>query len=679
MYSLTTYRPTWQNGCRQGSILLVGLLLILSLARLFFIAWFGHLADYALSDLAATLWMGFRVDLKWSLIALLPAWILWVVGYGVRFVRDFARVMCVLGVAVMCVLAVVNIGFFAFYRTPISSIIFGLWQDDTRAILVTVWSDWPVLRLVALTLLLTALPFVAAWAGGSRRIAEELRLLPALITIVLLSALIGVGVRGGLSKFPLRLQDWAVTTDAFLNAAVPNGAASLYEAWKSQQMLVLKGSPEEGLKKLGFENVREAEQLLKQEIGALPNTVTPLRSRPDFVIFALMESMGRDEFDSDRSGNDTLGALRDVLNDAQLFRQGIAVEGGTFPSLEGILFDSPISPITQSRYGDRRFPFSRLWAYHNAGYECVFLTSGSVSWRQMDRNFPKQGFDVILGDRDIQARFPEAQVGTWGVGDEWMFRYATELLEAKARAGKKVFLFMLSTTNHPPHVLPQGAHVNAVNPMALPPYVVDDRADALVKNRLQTYQYSANALGNFVKSLKAAGLSSRSVIVATGDHNSRMHYEASGYWHHANGVPILFWVPMENFKGAKPDLKRWVSHRDIFPTLNALVLGMTPSPTDGRNLFAPEDSRGAQSFATMGNYGVVFGSSGAAAIGVGGVLSCYRWEADRMVPETPCSAANLKLGQIARAQRALRDADVRATLLAPESKADRSEQGAQKR
>ena len=42
-------------------------------------------------------------------------------------------------------------------------------------------------------------------------------------------------------------------------------------------------------------------------------------------------------------------------------------------------------------------------------------------------------------------------------------------------------------------------------------------------NRLQTYQYSANALGQFVERLQASGLANKSVVVATGDHNSRQH------------------------------------------------------------------------------------------------------------------------------------------------------------
>lgn len=666
MYSLTRFRPTWQFGIKQGFVLLAVVLLLLTALRSFFIFYFGSSVQVD-ADLLKILLMGFRVDLKWSLMLLIPAWLCWALGYWFTSLRQAAKGFAGLAAVLMMVLGVVNICFFSFYHTPISSIIFGLWQDDTRAILQTIWSDWPVVQLVAGALVLCAVPLLAArFTPRAKGYREETRWPVAVVVILVLSAALGVGVRGSFGKFPLRLQDWAVTTDAFLNAAVPNGAAALYEAWKSQQMLVLKGSPEDGLKKLGFSSPQQAMSILKRQAGDVKLTATPLAQPPEVVIISLMESMGRDEFESDKPGvNDTLGALRDELRYAQVFRQGIAVEGGTFPSLEGILFDTPISPISQSRYGSKKFPFSRLWDYKEAGYETVFLTSGSVSWRQMDRNFPRQGFDVILGDQDILQKFPEAGHGTWGVGDEWMFRYATALLREKLAQGKKVFLFTLSTTNHPPHVVPDGVSVNPVDPALLPPYIVDDRSTELMRRRLETYQYSANALGRFVQSLREAGIAQKMVMAATGDHNSRMHYEARGYWHHGNGVPILFWLPEGSLK-TPADLKRWVSHRDIFPTLNALVLGRAPGLTEGRNLFAPAGRIPAQSFATLDTFGLVLADSGAVSIGADGVLTCYRWQDDTMLPESVCSPENRRAGDIGRAQRALRDYEVRRVLLSNE-------------
>lgn len=657
MFSTLTKDRSWQLTLRQGVVFVAVTLVLLTLARVVFLTYFG---SPAMSDALLALWTGFRVDLKWSAILLLPAWLISLLTYPWPHLKRILTLVAGLTSLFLMSLAVINLGFFAFYRTPISSIIFGLWQDDTKAILATLWSDWPVVQLVLATLVLALLPLLAARLVrprpyGERRYSKT----RFAITAIVITALFGLAMRGSLGKFPLRLQDWAVTTDAFVNSSVPNGVAALYEAWKNQQRLSLAKGPEEGVHQLGFVSINEAQNALNTLLPT-QDTVTPLKTPPQFVVFALMESMGRDEFEADRPGiNDTLGNLRAVLPLAHVFRQGIAVEGGTFPSLEGILFDTPITPISQSRYGRVGFPFSRLWAYKKAGYETVFLTSGSVSWRQIDRHFPKHGFDEILGDQDILKAYPEAEHGTWGVGDEWMFRYANRLLEEKAQAGKRIFLFMLSTTNHPPHHVPDGANVNPVDPKVLPAFIEEDRTSDLVKNRLQTYQYSAGALGRFVERLEADHLLQSAVVVATGDHNSRQHYATNGVWHHANGVPVLFWLPEKR----NVNNQQWVSTRDIFPTLNALILGQAPSRDEGRNLFGAVSAKPAQSFSSLDTYGLSLTSTGAISLGVNGTLHCYRWENDRMIPESPCSAENEKAGQIARAQRAVRDYHIRHTLL----------------
>lgn len=662
MFFLSPYRATWRNGLTQGLGAVVALLVLLSVARLFFVAYFSSLSQYDLSDLFAVFWMGIRVDIKWLSIVMIPAWIFWILGYPWKGMRTLAKIYGALAGLMVMTLAVVNLAFYAFYRTPISNIIFGVFQDDTKAILTTVWQDWPVVWLTGGVVVASLLPLaVARLLKHPTPYGREYSRGVAVLIMILGTLAVAMGARGSLGKFPLRLQDWAVTSNSFLNFAVPNGMAALYEAYRSQQTLELKGGPEEGVRQLGFRTVNDAKAILNTVKVSAPQA---LAQAPQFVIFALMESMGRDEFELDGPRSDSLGALREAKKSAAVFLHGVAVGTGTFQSLEGLLFDSPIVPITQSRYGNKTFNVSRLLAYKKAGYETILLTSGSPTWRQMDPNFLRQGFDQVIGDKNILAKYPDAQEGTWGVGDAWMFRYARALLRDKAKEGKKVFLFMLSTTNHPTHIVPDGVKVNPVDPSGLPPFVVDDRTMKIMHDRLQTYQYSANALGEFVLQLGEDGLRDRTVMVATGDHNGRLHYEPTGYWHHANGVPILFWLPSTvDLTKWRVNTERWVSHRDIFPTLGALALNQTERPEDGRNLFAPEDERPAQSYQSIGAYGMALGPAGAVGLEGNRVLRCYAWKEDVLTPLDTCTPALQRMGDIARAQYALQDYAIRSDLL----------------
>ncbi len=653
----------WPRRLSKGLCFFGTALILLTLVRVVFFYWYRS-PEITFDSFLPAFWMGFRVDAKWLSILLLPAWIAFLPAAKWPFCWRVAKGLAGCGLFAAVLLSLVNFGFFGFYATPINAVIFGFLQDDTKAIVKTIWSDWPVFRYFFALVLLTGLPFVlAALIPESKKSGFGWKRYGA--AAILLTMAFAVIIRGGFSKFPLRQQDFVVSPIAFVNATVPNGMAALYTAFKGQNGLKLKGGPNEGLRLLGFSSPQNAQQMLAGIRPNIPGGKPTLEKEPH-VVLAVMESMGQDLFDLHGEGNNMLGALDGELSHAYVFRRALSIAQGTFPSLEGLLFDTPLVPITQTRYGRQELSFSRALAYKNAGYRTVFLTSGSEKWREMDETFPIQGFDEVIGMGKLQVLYPEAEVGPWGIGDAWMFRCAKTLIEQADEKGQKLFLVMLSATNHSPFKVPDGGGVKSgpVDASRLPDYIADDRQSARLAENLRTYQYAADALGCFVKALRTSNLLERTVVAATGDHSVRFKYAPEGIWHRIQGVPVLFWLPAEMEKQTiKPDTTRWVSHRDIFPTLNGLVLGMTPKSYEGRNLFSGEDFDLADAFGGFGENGFGIGSWGAAAIGEGGALRCYRWEGDRLSVEKQCSSEALRMGNAAKAQRGLADYAVRSAIL----------------
>lgn len=645
----------WLAETARAVLFFAASLVVFSALRLFFFAFYK--ADQMLAAEWPALVLGLRLDARWFAILLSPAWLLWLAGLWRPVFFTIARWFAGAALAVFVLLDLINIGFYGFYTTPISAVIFGLAQDDTKAIIVTIWRDWPVVTYVAAWIALTAIPCLAfRFARPSLTVSRPR--LAAIVTAVLLTALIGVMCRGSFGTFPLRQQDLVAGTDEFVNASIQNGAAALYEANKSRKMLELKGGPLAGLKSFGFETPEAAMAVLRDLRGSVPEEKAPARA--PHVVVAVMESMGRSEFEADSPTNDMLGRLRQELQDAYVFKNGICSGSGTFPSLEGILFDTPLTPLTQSRYGVKPFPFSQAFDFKRAGYQTVYLTSGTEKWRNIDEDFPRQGYDRVIGAAAIRAKFPQAEFGTWGVGDAWTFKYAQALLEEADQQGEKLFLVILSATNHPPHQVPDGVAVNPVNPAELPAYIVSDRKDPEVRAMMQTYQYAASALGDFVHAAREKGLLSRTLMAVTGDHNARFKFESAGIAHYTQGVPLIFWLPSDA-KPATADMTRWASHRDIFPTVKALALGKTPALWQGRNLFSGEPFDAAHTFFALGRDGFAIGRAGAAAVD-GAQTRCFAWRNDRL-EAAACAAELAKLAQAARAQRAMADYAVRLGVL----------------
>lgn len=639
---------------------LISLIVLTGFRLAFFYAY--RSPETGLAWLLPALVTGFKVDAKWLSILLIPAWLFTLLAFWKSAFKPLALFAAVTALSAMVLLDLVNFGFFGFYRTPISAIIFGFFEDDTTAILKTILIDWPVFTYlfvlttsIVIPVFLTQrlLSVIPEKAGTSR--------LSSFFIYALLSVLLVGAIRGSFGTFPLRMQDFSVSPIPFINQTVPNGAAAFYEALKSRKELSFKGSPESVLLGMGFANRKEAESVLLKLPE--PAQMQPLTSEPH-VVLSVMESMGRDLFEAHSSQNNMLGRLADELSKGTVFINGISVENGTFPSLEGLLFDSPYTPLTQSRYGNRTFSFSHVLRFKKAGWKTVFLTSGPEGWRQMDVNFPRQGFDEVIGSAAIRARYPDAEQLTWGIGDEWMFRTAESLLDEADQKGEKLFIVMLSSTNHGPHHVPDKTVLQPVSVDALPDVITSDRT-TFNTEKLRTYQYAADALGGFVGRVreKSGKNGHRDVLIsATGDHNGRYHYRPDGYWHHAYGVPVLFWLPDSAMDlREKADTKRFVGHRDIFPTLRGLVFGDRPELNEGRNLFADDKRELILSYINLGRSGFAVGADRLVILD-GAEARCFRLSDNHFVPESSCSRESQTLGNAARAQRALSEYKVRSEL-----------------
>ena len=140
------------RGLGRAWVLIVSLVIALSLVRLGQLAYFwpsGYQAPY--TDVALVVLQGFRFDLKVSAIAgfLLLLVLPWVSG----------RINAYIGVAIAFIyimMSLINLHYFGFYKTPIDAMVFGLWEDDTSAVLKTIWHDFPVVLTLILGIGLTA-------------------------------------------------------------------------------------------------------------------------------------------------------------------------------------------------------------------------------------------------------------------------------------------------------------------------------------------------------------------------------------------------------------------------------------------------------------------------------------------------------------------------------------------
>ncbi|MEO7066920.1 MAG: LTA synthase family protein [Rhodanobacter sp.] len=601
-------------------------IVLLALARA--ALWFGYAGPTRLpgwSVLLPALAHGVRYDAavagSWaSLVFLLSLpWLVlpsrWRIGVAKAAGAILLVVLFLFGLLSVC-----EFYYYGFYHTRFDPVVFGLFEDDTAAVMATIWHAYPVVRGTLALLLAGALFY---WAFKRCIVWLNRRSLPHIrwirgVLIVIQVLLLAVVTRGSLGTFPLIRQDVVFSPDPFDNQLVLNAPLTLYQAVRVREKQIdISNDPLVRLHELGFTDVQQAAKTLGLPGGSdvqianqLFVTVPGVASgrRPN-VVLALLESFGYDVLHTDSPRNDMLGRLRPHVAHDYLFSNFITGQNGTHPELEDLLLGSSITPLTLGRAGQITLSTSAALPFRKAGYRTVFVYGGGANWRNVGKVFKKQGFDEIYDQADILARYPQAGSSDWGVYDEYLFRFAREILDQAQAKGVPVFLFVLTTTNHPPYALDTPHSKLPIDPSALGKRGNPDMA--LRRRILATYQYQADQFGAFLDGIESGSLAADTIVAAAGDHNLRDHYIYSlpAEQPDVDRVVGFFRLP-PTLRPDHVDTARFAGHEDMIPTLVSLALPGARYFNTGVNLFGPDsaDDHGLAMFQrTYLPQGVAFG------------------------------------------------------------------------
>jgi phosphoglycerol transferase MdoB-like AlkP superfamily enzyme len=340
-------------------------------------------------------------------------------------------------------------------------------------------------------------------------------------------------------------------------------------------------SPLQAAQVLGLAHGSEAQ--LKAAMVQHPSL--PAGAPQKNLLFFLMESWSAEPLLYQSAQFDVLGRLAAPLQAACHFSNFDAAQGGTHPTLEAILFSTPITPLTLGAAGRKPLPWALPRIMQQAGYRTLFVTSGRAGWRELDRVLKTQGFDAVIDAGTLQALYPQAPLGVWGTWDHYVFQYLRQRMHHPDPA-QPLFIFVLTSTNHPPYDLPP-EYPRVARNMAL--WQGETHSEFLQAN-LDSYHYAADLLGAFVQELRASPWGKNTVIAATGDHNVRTFglYAQPERRHLIRQVPFVIWD--EGLACPQHLTRQSASHRDMVQTLLPLAGVSGAYLATGRNLLSKGSS-----------------------------------------------------------------------------------------
>lgn len=463
-----------------------------------------------------------------------------------------------------------NYFYFKTYNTHYDVFIFGLVEEDTKAVLKNMWDDYPVLRFL---LSIGTLAFLPAYFSYNYLLLLEpisFRGMSLSLFIVSLIAIILL-LRGTINSKPLGRIHAQVSSVGVINKLVPNGILAMQWAFKDKK------------REVAFTPVEKAagQELMQKSLGVdwLHHRTAKndyLATHKPNVIFTVMESFGMNGLvlDNEKT-NDLLGNLRPFMNSEFVFKRFLSSSDGTMNSLTHLYFHSYLQHLSQSVVQNTAIKETPFQVYKSQGYKTIFITAGNAMWRNLANYLPLQGVDELYDQNDIMDRYPDAKktLSYWGIADEFAFKLAEDLLTEN---DQPVFINILTITNHPPYQVPSTYKGKNIDPSVLRDKFGNN--DTERKNSLTTYQYACNELGNFIARIKQHTKGNNTVIAATGDHHIRsVRQELPKELFLAHCVPFILSAP-EAIK-AQLDIhyqpNKLGSHKDIFPTLYAMTLSET--------------------------------------------------------------------------------------------------------
>jgi phosphoglycerol transferase MdoB-like AlkP superfamily enzyme len=577
----------------------------MSLARLYMFFTYGSVTSYDFVEFISSLWLGLRLDASvLAYVFSIPILLLFFVWlFNLKFLQKYLyklfRIYFIIIVSVVFVFIFADFAYFSFFGEHSTLMIFGVFDDDTQALIRTAFENYNIALILFLSLLILSILYYLVF-----KIIQPKQIFTIkwsffkqfgfFLFLIVFVALLG---RGSFGLFPLAYNTPDPTSDQFLNKLSKTSVFSIvdsYEAYKKS-----KNGNYDLIKDMGYDGrINEAfkVQTQKDEIDEnnLLNNIRYktqknelLEKKPPNVVVVMVESFGMPLLQYQSKNFNIMGRIKKHFDEDTLFKNFISTSNGTIVSLEPLLLNITARPYStafaQGKYLNTEFIQASARVYEKAGYETSFIYGGDLSWRNVGNFISKQGFEHVDGSASIAKelnRDKDSISHDWGVFDEYLYKY----VEHKLKNSKKPqFVFVLTTNNHPPYKIPKEYKSNRLEiSKKLKEHITGDIE--LAKKRFKDYAYAVDMAGKFLDDIKDSNLSKNTVVVITADNNTIegiMKYD--DYNNETKKIPFYIYMP----KYIKKDFNTQIasSHKDIFPTLYNMTLSDVEYMAIGTDLY----------------------------------------------------------------------------------------------
>jgi phosphoglycerol transferase MdoB-like AlkP superfamily enzyme len=480
------------------------------------------------------------------------------------------------------------------FQTHFDNRVFGIVEDGTKEVIASVWSDYPVVTviLIFIVMLYGWIKIVNFLQNRGKTWIRFSNIYAHIAVIILTTALWFLGARSSISVFPFRKNDLVFSVNLRLNDAAANGVYKLKEVISERMNNRLYLNAKDLLSFHGFCSLEDAKK--DWDFGTIKDSCTLfesmtthynplLESEPPNIVIVIMEGWSGDFFNYHSEKFNLQGALEDEISHLFFYPFCFPVNYGTVAAMETFFTNNVGSPLSMSEYSGIPLSSSTALKFKQKGYKTSYFTAGYNGWRNIGNYCRTQGFDNVYGAEYMKTLFPKAEKTDWGVFDQYMFDAVYKQLQENN--SQPQFLICMTISNHSPHKIPKNYQPY---PLEFPDSLLSRTTTDLrqTMSAIQTFQYANDCLGRFLNVVRNSPFAENTIVVITGDHSM-----TGGFLYQDNellyrwAVPLAFYIPEKYAQQLHIDTQRLVSHKDILPTIYNLAFSNYEYLATGDNIF----------------------------------------------------------------------------------------------
>ncbi len=570
------------------------MLTFMSLSRLYLLLNHSSFFSYQLSELFSAFFLGMRLDSSVLAYVFSLGIILLFVIYLLRlkflqkYLYPFFRVYFILFFTLIFFMIFVDFSYFSFFGEHSTLMIFGVFDDDTDALVRTGLENYNIFFVLMIILAVVAFLYfsVVKVLKEQNRFTVEWGVFKQLGFFLLIIVIVAFLGRGSLGLFPLAYNTPDATSNQFLNKITKSPPFAIIDSYNAYEKS--KSGKYDLIKDVGYRgNMPEAFRIHTQneniDTKELLNNIRyktykneAAKKNPPHVVVVMAESFGMPLLNYQSDSFNIMGSIKKHFKQDILFERFISASNGTVVSLEPLLLNITARPkstsFAQSSYLNTAFTNASALVYKDAGYETSFVYGGDMSWRNVGNFMSKQGFENIEGRVAIAKSLDKDEASIshdWGIFDGYLYDY---IIKKLSNATTPQFVFILTTNNHPPYKIPKDYESNSlIMSQDLKEHISGDME--LAQKRFKDYAYAVDMAGLFLDEVKGSGLKNNTLVAITADNNTVegiMKYDS--YYTQTKRVPFYIYIPEYLRPKEIVDITTPSSHKDIFPTLYNLTL-----------------------------------------------------------------------------------------------------------